>query len=429
MFKDKDNGRGQRGAIMVFFAILLPVLFGFMGLAIDASVLYVQKAKLQDVADAAALAGAAHMDEGDLEIGEAVLAYVEDNGLGVDRSGGLEIADEASSAGVTVAYGIPADKADRVRVRLTRLVPTFFINVVTDAFRDGVQITAVAAAAGEGDGYAGKPAIIGSGEVNIYGNPRSKVDSNGNHFTYDVYGKEFNMYGKENLNMDGDIYSGNTPGDIKNGQGAHYDLDDAENKKVQEMEEYVAETMKKYSSLAKEINPADYGSGNKIYISKDGVKPNGFVVNQDTAYEVYVDAVGMSGDKGKVDVIASLYGIKKVKTLAIKSDPYKPCRFEVDDVDFGDVYILSDDVFIEGEGNKFNGVIYSDYEVNVAGSQSPNKSNNYSQLISKTVNVGVSVKDDGTLDTKSKDKIKFEIGSGEGEGSSDSGSSKLRLVE
>ena len=36
---------------MVFFILLLPVLFGFMGFGVDFGLLYVSKGKLQDVAD------------------------------------------------------------------------------------------------------------------------------------------------------------------------------------------------------------------------------------------------------------------------------------------------------------------------------------------------------------------------------------------
>ena len=49
----------ERGAIFVLTALLLPVLFGFMGLAYDVGNLYMHKARLQNVTDAAALAGAA----------------------------------------------------------------------------------------------------------------------------------------------------------------------------------------------------------------------------------------------------------------------------------------------------------------------------------------------------------------------------------
>ena len=51
----------QRGAVIVLFALLLPVLFGFMGLSIDVGLAYVEKGKVQDIADSAALAGAAKL--------------------------------------------------------------------------------------------------------------------------------------------------------------------------------------------------------------------------------------------------------------------------------------------------------------------------------------------------------------------------------
>lgn len=50
--------REQRGAVFALSALLLPLLFGFMGLGYDVGNLYVHKAKLQDTADATALAGA-----------------------------------------------------------------------------------------------------------------------------------------------------------------------------------------------------------------------------------------------------------------------------------------------------------------------------------------------------------------------------------
>lgn len=49
----------ERGAVFVLTAMLLPVLCGFMGLAYDAGNVYMHKARLQNVTDAAALAGGA----------------------------------------------------------------------------------------------------------------------------------------------------------------------------------------------------------------------------------------------------------------------------------------------------------------------------------------------------------------------------------
>ena len=49
--------RNRRGATLVLVAILMTVLIGFSGIAIDASRLYVMRAQLQTTADAAAIAG------------------------------------------------------------------------------------------------------------------------------------------------------------------------------------------------------------------------------------------------------------------------------------------------------------------------------------------------------------------------------------
>jgi type II secretory pathway pseudopilin PulG len=48
----------QRGSVLTWFAVLLPVLLGFVALAVDLARLYLVKTELQNAADAAALAGA-----------------------------------------------------------------------------------------------------------------------------------------------------------------------------------------------------------------------------------------------------------------------------------------------------------------------------------------------------------------------------------
>src|SRR5665648_735652 len=48
----------QDGAMAILFALLLPVLIGFAGLAVDIGHMYVVKGQLQNAADAGALAGA-----------------------------------------------------------------------------------------------------------------------------------------------------------------------------------------------------------------------------------------------------------------------------------------------------------------------------------------------------------------------------------
>ena len=49
--------RNRSGATLVLVAILMTVIIGFAGIAIDASRLYVMRAQLQTTADASAIAG------------------------------------------------------------------------------------------------------------------------------------------------------------------------------------------------------------------------------------------------------------------------------------------------------------------------------------------------------------------------------------
>ena len=66
------QGAGERGAVLVLVTLLLPVLIGFMALAIDVGYLYSVKRKLQTVADAAALACAHQMQRASQRINQTL---------------------------------------------------------------------------------------------------------------------------------------------------------------------------------------------------------------------------------------------------------------------------------------------------------------------------------------------------------------------
>lgn len=55
----------NKGTVLVMLALLLPLIFMFTGLAVDTGSLYAQKARLQNIADAAALAGATALQDKD----------------------------------------------------------------------------------------------------------------------------------------------------------------------------------------------------------------------------------------------------------------------------------------------------------------------------------------------------------------------------
>lgn len=159
----------QRGAIMVFFAILVPLFLGVIGLAVDAGFLYMQKAKLQDVADATALAGAGHLkdDNREAQVESAVVAFAGANGY-KDKDKAVssnfqELADKADASSVTleenaawkIAYAIDTGMEDKdakkgelrdhVRVVILKRVPTFFIRMLFPE-QNEVVVKAVAAA-------------------------------------------------------------------------------------------------------------------------------------------------------------------------------------------------------------------------------------------------------------------------------------------
>lgn len=156
----------QRGAIMVFFAILVPLFLGVIGLAVDAGFLYMQKAKLQDVADATALAGAGHLNDENREtqVESAVVAFAGANGY-KDKDKAVSsnfspLGDNVPDSNVTleenaewrIAYAIDenmndkdGEQRDHVRVVILKRVPTFFIRLLFPEQKE-VVVKAVAAA-------------------------------------------------------------------------------------------------------------------------------------------------------------------------------------------------------------------------------------------------------------------------------------------
>lgn len=62
---DMLKSKAQKGAFLAFAALLLPFLFIFAGFVVDFGYAWAYKSKLQNAADAAALAGASHFANGD----------------------------------------------------------------------------------------------------------------------------------------------------------------------------------------------------------------------------------------------------------------------------------------------------------------------------------------------------------------------------
>ena len=115
----------QRGSIAIAFAILLPVLIGFIGLAIDVGYLYYVKLQMQTAADAGAISGALQVQQG--FPGSVSTNAINDVALNGFVSG-------QSSVNVTVfngpSSGPHASDPNFVEVLVKKEVPVFFIPIL-----------------------------------------------------------------------------------------------------------------------------------------------------------------------------------------------------------------------------------------------------------------------------------------------------------
>jgi uncharacterized membrane protein len=150
-FKSRNS---QRGAVAVLIAIAMGALIMTAGLALDMGHAFLNKTRLQNTVDAAALAAAKALDDTGntaLATAEAMQAF----GNNASAAGNRELADAYASGGgsiqVTVEYSatLPpftpgAPEGPFVRVRATGVVMPAWLVRVGGIFQKTVAATAVA---------------------------------------------------------------------------------------------------------------------------------------------------------------------------------------------------------------------------------------------------------------------------------------------
>jgi Flp pilus assembly protein TadG len=126
---------GQRGSVIIWFALLLPVLLGFAALAIDLARLNLARVELQNAADAAALAGSHTFAD------TASFSAAQTEAQALVAANGAKISDAtiepASVSGYTYALKVTIDSGP---------LNFFFAPILGIASSSNVQATAVAAA-------------------------------------------------------------------------------------------------------------------------------------------------------------------------------------------------------------------------------------------------------------------------------------------
>jgi len=126
---------GERGQVIVLVAVLMVALVAVVGLVTDGGMVFTQRRDLQNVADAAALAGAMQIDES---------AYRASGGTAVvlDEQAARGAAVEYLQAEGGLAYQVSVTPA-RVDVSVSRQASTGFLRVLGIG---GFQINAGATA-------------------------------------------------------------------------------------------------------------------------------------------------------------------------------------------------------------------------------------------------------------------------------------------
>ena len=113
--------RGEEGQAVVLAAVLLPLFFAIIGLAIDGGTVFAARRELQNTADAAARAGATQVD---------VRAYRQSSGATIALDPGL--ARQAAAAYLTARPGITGTVAADTRsvvVEVTQEIPLGFLRL------------------------------------------------------------------------------------------------------------------------------------------------------------------------------------------------------------------------------------------------------------------------------------------------------------
>lgn len=397
----------QRGAIMVFFAILVPLFLGAIGLAVDAGFLYMQKAKLQDVADATALAGAGHLKDENREeqVAKAVSAFAGANGYVKDKDEAVsskfpELGDKVSDSNVTleenaawkIAYAIDTGMEDKdakkgelrdhVRVVILKRVPTFFIRMLFPEQREVVVKAVAAAEYVEGEepvvSYGG-PKIYAGGYFNFLNkNGNSIKVADGSDFSLFVGGGDV-KYDKLPTNSVGTMYHNHHPGQStdpwKFVPVSKYYTPYYENEEQKKSSEEMMKIFNEKEKVAKskcDLIRADVNSyknpangSKKRYIDKDMNN----IVAGDNDIELYVQLsmLAKTIDNNGRPILRNqdLKGVTRIKSLYVVGD-YGSGTIDTTDIYYGDVFSHGK-IALEGSNNHFNGICYSEDAILIHG--------------------------------------------------------------
>lgn len=238
--KNKNILKKEKGAIIAMFILLLPFLMAFVGLAIDFGYIYATKTKMQNMVDAAALAGVPKLQNKNTpKVGDYVEKFLEENGFDPIGDGSQAVLSEDNNWNMiyqrvvnnpdgtkTIEQLTTTTNATRLQVNILKKINLLFLPIVS-ADLASIDLTATATAEGSGGSIVTKKKfqiitlsklILGlknnsAGYVFIPSYPAGSKsdpqgqDDRGEFLIMDVYAKQFEFKTKSQLRTSGKIFS------------------------------------------------------------------------------------------------------------------------------------------------------------------------------------------------------------------------------
>ena len=129
--------RNERGVTIIAFALMIIVIIGFTGLAVDVGYLQLEKRKVQAAADAAAMGALREMELGNTDLDVAGKNDATLNGFTDGQNDTIVSITNPPTSGTYV------NQASAVSATVTRVVPTFFMRAMG---QNSVTVSATAVA-------------------------------------------------------------------------------------------------------------------------------------------------------------------------------------------------------------------------------------------------------------------------------------------
>jgi Flp pilus assembly protein TadG len=122
-----QSTRLRRGQILVLFAIALPILIMFVGIAVDFGFAYVTKTSLSKAVDSAALTGMRNIN---MAGGTAAAARIARDAFNANYGNGRGLGRDVSPPVVNIAFSTSANNNPVVSVNATATISTSFLAVI-----------------------------------------------------------------------------------------------------------------------------------------------------------------------------------------------------------------------------------------------------------------------------------------------------------